>query len=332
MEHVGFLAFWLSMFVFPVIDDGSVGSHGFPVAIRLAKGARIALAPAVLACLYQNMSFLTMHAADFDSAKKEVSVPGPFQILQLWAFERFPLSIDLDVGRILSGYSGDVDDELKAFQVCLLPQELIGIDRTATCQPHRVMMQFECGQSGHKVKVDAVLTSPLKSGNVRLLNGKKPSEVGDNIPREGSISAHEKAVIEGLEQVCKNDDHKRPILTCDEKTESNCNEGSDSLEPAATVSPVSEILNLSGGETGDNGTKDKVQSLEGLVVMDSDDEMAEKAEFKEVIRSRSSTKKLKRRIGDSADYPLFINEYSNAKKVKKSGIFGSPIDVENYWL
>ncbi|KMS98432.1 hypothetical protein BVRB_4g091300 [Beta vulgaris subsp. vulgaris] len=90
IEHVGFLAYWLSMFVFPDLNDRRVGKHVFSIAVHLARGEKIALAPAVLACLYQNLTFITHHAADIDSATKEVSVPGAFQIVQLWALERFP--------------------------------------------------------------------------------------------------------------------------------------------------------------------------------------------------------------------------------------------------
>ncbi|KAH0914916.1 hypothetical protein HID58_029362 [Brassica napus] len=49
MEHEAFLAFWLSNFVFPEKQGCSVSKHVFSVAVRLARGERIALAPAVLA-------------------------------------------------------------------------------------------------------------------------------------------------------------------------------------------------------------------------------------------------------------------------------------------
>ncbi|KNA19565.1 hypothetical protein SOVF_059690 [Spinacia oleracea] len=362
------------MFVFPDLDDRIVGSHGFSVAVRLARGAKIALAPAVLACLYRNLTFLTQHAADFDSAKKQISVPGPFQILQLWALERFPLLgsklakplslgqprigrwdkvsfkaslvdvrkalrssgecfcwrpyaldlknwrhryFNLDVDKLLSDFSGD-DDELKSFRVCLQPTELIGMDCTATYEPQRVMMQFVCGQ---KVHAETEFSIPLESGKVRLrlLEARKPSEEVDNTLQE---SAHGNAIIEGLEPECKDDDHKKLIPASNIiKTELNTD-----------VTPEREILNVSAS---DNVTRDEEQSSEGLVVMDSDDKMADKMECKDVMRSRSRTMKSKTRVVDSADYPLLLDEYSSkpVKKVKKSGIsFGNPIDVENYWL
>ena len=90
-ENVGFLAYWLSRFVFPDLSTRTLGRHVFPMAVRLSVGVKVALAPAVLACLYQNLTFLAQNAADCSSLKREVSVPGPFWIVQIWALERFPL-------------------------------------------------------------------------------------------------------------------------------------------------------------------------------------------------------------------------------------------------
>ncbi|KAJ7014977.1 hypothetical protein NC653_004311 [Populus alba x Populus x berolinensis] len=53
----------------------------------LSEGTKIALAPAVLASLYKNLRSLKEQAA----ASGSITVAGPLQIVQLWAFERFPL-------------------------------------------------------------------------------------------------------------------------------------------------------------------------------------------------------------------------------------------------
>uniref|UniRef100_A0A2N9ILY9 Aminotransferase-like plant mobile domain-containing protein n=1 Tax=Fagus sylvatica TaxID=28930 RepID=A0A2N9ILY9_FAGSY len=60
-EHQAFLACWLSRYVF-VTNHQTIDEHLFPVAIQLAIGTRIALAPAV---------------------------QSPFQFVQIWAWERF---------------------------------------------------------------------------------------------------------------------------------------------------------------------------------------------------------------------------------------------------
>ncbi|KAK9269289.1 hypothetical protein L1049_001059 [Liquidambar formosana] len=57
LEHEAFLALWLSRYVFPANLYETIGKHLFPIAIRLARGIPIALAPAVLASLYRDLEF-----------------------------------------------------------------------------------------------------------------------------------------------------------------------------------------------------------------------------------------------------------------------------------
>jgi len=54
IEHEAFLATWLSIFVFPN-RYSLVKSSLFPIAIHLARGNPISLAPAVLASLYKDL-------------------------------------------------------------------------------------------------------------------------------------------------------------------------------------------------------------------------------------------------------------------------------------
>lgn len=85
-EHVAFLSLWLSRFVFPSLPEESIGKHVFPIAAHLSQGTRVALAPAVLAGLYKDLTFLKQQTL---CCIEEISVAGPFQLLQLWALERF---------------------------------------------------------------------------------------------------------------------------------------------------------------------------------------------------------------------------------------------------
>ncbi|KAK7291698.1 hypothetical protein RIF29_07056 [Crotalaria pallida] len=96
IEHEVFLATWLSMFVFPY-KNGLINKAVFPIAIRLAKGNRIALAPAVLASIYKDLSCLKETIFD-DLAKNplvgdddelEVTLKSPFYLVQIWVWERF---------------------------------------------------------------------------------------------------------------------------------------------------------------------------------------------------------------------------------------------------
>nr|XP_010923926.1 uncharacterized protein LOC105046877 [Elaeis guineensis] len=89
-EHVAFLSLWLSRYVFPAHPEKTVSLHMFPIAVRLARGARIALGPAVLASLYRDLQAVK----DCLVSKCEQEVPSlvvwaPFDILQMWIWERF---------------------------------------------------------------------------------------------------------------------------------------------------------------------------------------------------------------------------------------------------
>ncbi|KAG8386142.1 hypothetical protein BUALT_Bualt03G0118300 [Buddleja alternifolia] len=92
LEHEAFLSLWLSRFVFP-IKYGVVGNHVFPLAIHLSVGIQIALAPAVLASIYRDLTLLKHSIVDLAQKKRDksrVTVWAPFQLVQLWAWERFP--------------------------------------------------------------------------------------------------------------------------------------------------------------------------------------------------------------------------------------------------
>ncbi|XP_045822340.1 uncharacterized protein LOC123915242 [Trifolium pratense] len=88
IEHEAFLATWLSMFVFPHLS--LVKSCLFPIAIHLARGNPIALAPAVLASLYKDLSFFKKTIVDLSKYPiDEVTIRSPFYLVQIWVWERF---------------------------------------------------------------------------------------------------------------------------------------------------------------------------------------------------------------------------------------------------
>ncbi|KAI4308028.1 hypothetical protein L6164_031147 [Bauhinia variegata] len=97
LEHEAFLSLWLCRFVFPNARD-TISERVFPIAIHLAGGTRIALAPPVLASIYRDLSLLNK---DLNSAIKwgsgmdhedciAVSLWAPFRLVQAWVLERFP--------------------------------------------------------------------------------------------------------------------------------------------------------------------------------------------------------------------------------------------------
>ena len=57
LEHEAFTSLWLSKFVLvKSASFQSIGKHVFPIAIHLARGTRVALAPAVLSSIYRDLS------------------------------------------------------------------------------------------------------------------------------------------------------------------------------------------------------------------------------------------------------------------------------------
>ena len=89
-EHEAFLSYWLSKYVFPLAFY-SIEKKKFPIAIHLARGSRIALAPAVLSSIYTDLGLLKQKlVASTKLDTEEVNLSAPFQFVQLWAWERFP--------------------------------------------------------------------------------------------------------------------------------------------------------------------------------------------------------------------------------------------------
>ncbi|KAK9269690.1 hypothetical protein L1049_001468 [Liquidambar formosana] len=96
-EHEAFLSLWLSRFVFPKKSFNIIVRCVFPIAIHLARGKRIALAPAVLASIYRDLSLLKkaivgstkLNAGDDEDDVLAVAIWSPLQLVQIWAWERF---------------------------------------------------------------------------------------------------------------------------------------------------------------------------------------------------------------------------------------------------
>ncbi|KAL5711636.1 hypothetical protein ACHQM5_013901 [Ranunculus cassubicifolius] len=96
LEHIAFLSLWLSRYVFPTWPEETIGMQIFPIAIQLSRGIRIALAPAILASLYSDLRKLkeqlvaSATADGYENDELPLNIWAPFQMMQLWAWERFP--------------------------------------------------------------------------------------------------------------------------------------------------------------------------------------------------------------------------------------------------
>ncbi|XP_058782321.1 uncharacterized protein LOC131656691 [Vicia villosa] len=95
IEHEAFLATWLSIFVFPY-KSRLLKCSLFPISIHLARGNPIALAPAVLATIYKELSLfkktivdLSKHPVGGERFPLEVTLESPFYLVQIWVWERF---------------------------------------------------------------------------------------------------------------------------------------------------------------------------------------------------------------------------------------------------
>ncbi|KAM7250370.1 hypothetical protein ACFE04_022253 [Oxalis oulophora] len=91
LEHEAFLVLWLLRFVFP---KDYVKADVFPIAIRLSEGCRLAFGPAVLAHIYKDLGLLKQYIlskrADLGNNHTTLILWAPFQLVQLWVWERFP--------------------------------------------------------------------------------------------------------------------------------------------------------------------------------------------------------------------------------------------------
>ncbi|CAN6323443.1 unnamed protein product [Urochloa humidicola] len=89
VEHGAFLSVWLSRFVLPS-QQTVVQAATFPIAVRLARGESVALAPAALAGIYRDLSALNRRLGVSKRKDLPFGVSSPMHILQLWVWERFP--------------------------------------------------------------------------------------------------------------------------------------------------------------------------------------------------------------------------------------------------
>ncbi|XP_037438447.1 uncharacterized protein LOC119306286 [Triticum dicoccoides] len=89
LEHGAFLAMWLTRYVLPAQPFDVVRPDVFPLAAGLARGRCSALAPAVLANIYNDLSALSHHLS-LGTSHQPFVASAPLHILQLWVWERFP--------------------------------------------------------------------------------------------------------------------------------------------------------------------------------------------------------------------------------------------------
>ncbi|KAM1041363.1 hypothetical protein ACFX13_031288 [Malus domestica] len=94
IEHKAFRVFWLRNYVF-VCNRSMIYNDVISVAIHLARGTRITLTPAILASIYRDLGVLKKAIVDSNQlesscgAVSDLVIRSPFQLVQVWAWERF---------------------------------------------------------------------------------------------------------------------------------------------------------------------------------------------------------------------------------------------------
>ncbi|KAK1430953.1 hypothetical protein QVD17_14096 [Tagetes erecta] len=104
-EHEAFLAYWLSKYIFASVNN-TILHETFELAILLARGQKIAMAPAVLATLYRDLHILQSAILDVHEGVTEMvsaTVFSPMLYLQAWVWERFPCVRPFDLDNTRSG-------------------------------------------------------------------------------------------------------------------------------------------------------------------------------------------------------------------------------------
>ncbi|RYR20394.1 hypothetical protein Ahy_B03g065503 isoform A [Arachis hypogaea] len=88
IEHEAFLVAWLSTFIFP--NGELISKSVYPIAIQLARGVSIALAPAVLANIYRDLDLLKKAIVGVKEnkvvekdVKLQVTLRSPFHLVQV---------------------------------------------------------------------------------------------------------------------------------------------------------------------------------------------------------------------------------------------------------
>ncbi|XP_021758581.1 serine/threonine-protein phosphatase 7 long form homolog [Chenopodium quinoa] len=94
LEHVAFLVLWLSRYVFPTNVYNTIAPNLFSIAISLANGTKIALAHAVLASIYRDLSLLNEKIVSFiscagENGNSKLVLTAPLYLVHVRAWERF---------------------------------------------------------------------------------------------------------------------------------------------------------------------------------------------------------------------------------------------------
>ena len=86
-EHVAFLTYWLSMYIF-CSRSKQVPKKFKTLAIQLHEGREICLSKLILGSLYENLNQAVTSIKEYQSGSSLI-IPGPIWLFQLWLLATF---------------------------------------------------------------------------------------------------------------------------------------------------------------------------------------------------------------------------------------------------
>ncbi|KAL0796830.1 hypothetical protein Bca101_068207 [Brassica carinata] len=135
----------------------SISKRVVPIAVRLARGERIALAPAVLAGVYRDLGLISGFGRGEDCDGK-LSLKSLLKLVQVWTWERFknlrPKAKEIPKGEpriaqwdsLQQRHIRILGDEFASFARCVRVSQLVGDGFVESYYPNRVAMQFGLSQ------------------------------------------------------------------------------------------------------------------------------------------------------------------------------------------
>ncbi|KAG8386160.1 hypothetical protein BUALT_Bualt03G0120200 [Buddleja alternifolia] len=227
IEHEAFLAYWLSRFVFPFWRD-VIGRNVVSIAVHLARGTKIALAPAVLANIYQSLTLLKTRvvSARKSGGKKrqegEITVSAPLALFQIWVWERFPSLRPPNhnpVGKSEPRFARW--HNLKKLEIKDLSLEIDSADENFQWRPYSAVLSEIYKDTGYWALIESDLSEDLE-GAVRCLRTSElvglekncieqylPHRVSMQFGMDQDLPGHEKRVNANPENAWRN--YSRPI-------------------------------------------------------------------------------------------------------------------------
>ncbi|GJN18651.1 hypothetical protein PR202_gb05832 [Eleusine coracana subsp. coracana] len=144
-EHAAFLALWLTRFVLPGHPESTMRQCLFPIAVRLARGERIALG--LLPGRENPLMDGDPMAARWHDLSRKINptlIRDAICLADSFVWQPYPSSMYTTGWVHSSNLLGN--DDLTTLAHCLRPCELVGMDCIEQYLPHRVARQFGLDQ------------------------------------------------------------------------------------------------------------------------------------------------------------------------------------------